>query len=144
MRGQVRLDVLVFLTLLALGLFVLTARGEAATSLECKVVNVASTPTVVLPENLNRSALLLQGFAPCNMRCTDGNVQQPMVAGVDPDCPMGVGFIVSPTEPNVSVSGQPGYYGVIQFNGPGTPTGPIVCVHRVTGAQRALLVCEGQ
>ncbi len=115
-----------------------------AAGLHCTVVQVASTPTTVLPAHARRSALLLQNFAPTNIRCTDGSVQQPMVSGVDPDCPMGVGFAVSPVEPAVSVSGQPGYYGVIQFTGPGTPTGPIVCVHRVTGALRALVVCEGK
>ena len=126
----------------ALCLFCLA--GNAFAELRCEVVNVFGVPTEVLPSNPNRKALLLQSMSAQNVRCVEGYTKEPMVAGVDADCPMGEGFIVPRvTSPDPALgNGQFGGYVPVQFTGQGTPSGAIVCVQRVKSQPRSLMVCE--
>lgn len=128
-------------TLLALTITFLPNISHAG--MICNIVQVGSLPTEVLPANPNRTLLVFQNFSAMNIRCTDGTVQQPMVSGVDSDCPMGVGLVISHIDPPTFTGGVGGYPNMV-ISGSGTPVGPILCVHRVFNQFRSLLVCENQ
>ena len=118
--------------------------SPAGAGMRCELYKVGSTPTQVLPANPNRTLLIFQNFSAMNMRCTDGDIQTPMVAG-DPasDCPMGEGLVIPHIDPPTWPGGVGGYPSIV-ISGPGTPTGPIVCVHRVTGQLRSLTICQNE